>query len=64
MSLDLRSPLGLLFGVFGLLLTGYGLLGDSTVYAVSFGVNVNLWMGLLMLLFGGGMLLGARFGRH
>ena len=60
MGLDLRTPLGLLFALLGLLLAGYGLFGDPAVYAVSLGFNVNLWWGLAMLVFGVGML-GAAF---
>jgi hypothetical protein len=57
--LDLRFPMGLLFGVLGLLLAGYGLLGDQAVYQASLGINVNLWSGLGMLVFGLAMLGGA-----
>ena len=60
MQLDLRYPIGLMFGIIGLLLIGYGLLGDQTVYAVSLGVNVNLWSGIGMTVFGALMLAGAR----
>jgi hypothetical protein len=60
MQLDLRFPIGLMFGVIGLLLIGYGLLGDPAVYSVSLGVNVNLWSGLGMTVFGLLMLSGAR----
>jgi hypothetical protein len=59
MVLDLRFPMGLLFAALGLLLTGYGLLGDPAVYQVSLGINVNLWAGLGMLAFGLLMLTGA-----
>jgi hypothetical protein len=56
MTLDLRFPMGLLFGALGLLLTGYGVFGDGAIYAVSLGVNVNLWAGLGILAFGVAML--------
>jgi hypothetical protein len=59
MILDLRFPMGLLFGVLGLLLTGYGLVGDPAVYAISLGINVNLWTGLGILAFGLAMLAGS-----
>ena len=62
MTLDLRVPIGLLFGVLGLLLAGYGLVSDPAIYQVSLGVNVNLWWGLVMLLFGGAMLGSAWIG--
>ncbi len=52
MILDLRFPMGLLFTVLGLLLGGYGLLSDASVYSVSLGINVNLWAGMGVLAFG------------
>lgn len=61
MGLDIRTPIGLMFTILGLLLTGYGLVSDPSVYARSLGINVNLWWGLVLLLFGGIMLaLGTR----
>lgn len=59
MSLDLRLPMGLLFTLLGLLLSAYGLLGDRAIYRASLGINVNLWSGLGMLVFGALMLAGA-----
>jgi hypothetical protein len=58
MLLDLRFPMGLFFSALGVLLVGYGVLGDQAVYQASLGVNVNLWAGLAILLFGGLMLAG------
>jgi hypothetical protein len=52
MRLDIRLPLGLLFLVFGLLLSGFGLTGDQTIYQRSLQVNINLWWGLVMMGFG------------
>ena len=60
MQLDLRFPIGLMFGVIGLLLIGYGLMGDPAVYSVSLGINVNLWAGLGMAVFSALMLASAR----
>ena len=56
MSLDLRLPIGLLFGLLGLLLLGYGLISDPAIYRSSLGVNINAWWGFVMLAFGGLML--------
>jgi hypothetical protein len=61
--MDLRVAIGLLFVLFGLLLTGYGLLSDPAIYAASLGINVNLRWGLVMLLFGAAMLGSAFAGR-
>ena len=52
MNLDIRLPIGGLFTLLGLVLTGYGLLSDKAVYARSLGHNVNLWWGLAVLAFG------------
>jgi hypothetical protein len=63
MSLDLRLPIGLMFTIFGVLLTGFGLVSDPTMYARSLGINMNLWWGVVLLGFGLVMLLLARRGR-
>lgn len=62
MHLDIRLPVGLMFTVFGILLGGYGwLTRRSSVYAQhSLGININLWWGLALLVFGLTMLLLAR----
>ena len=59
--LDVRWPIGTLFTTLGLLLTGYGLAtaGNTEQYARSLSVNVNLWWGLVMLVFGLVLLLAA-----
>jgi hypothetical protein len=63
-KLDLRIPIGLLFGLLGLLLLGYGLASSLETYQVSLGINVNAWAGSAMLVFGvlmlGSAWLGAR----
>lgn len=53
MSLDLRLPIGVLFLLVGALLVVFGLVSDPSIYAASLGVNVNLWWGVVMMLFGG-----------
>jgi hypothetical protein len=66
MNFDLRFPIGLLFTLFGLLLTGFGVVtkGDPELYRRSMGINVNLWWGLFLLLFGLVMLFLSRRGRR
>ncbi len=49
MRLDLRVPAGLMFAIMGVLLTGYGLLGDRSIYARSLGININVIWGLVLL---------------
>ena len=55
MGLDLRYPIGLMFGIFGLLLTGYGLVAPEARAPLT-PVNVNLYAGAVMLVFAGVML--------
>jgi hypothetical protein len=52
MRLDIRLPIGALFVAIGVLLVGYGVLGDHSLYSKSLGINVNLWWGLILLAFG------------
>lgn len=66
MNFDLRFPIGLLFTLFGLLLTGFGVVtkGDPELYRRSLDINVNLWWGLFLLLFGLVMLFLSRRGHR
>ncbi len=58
MNFDLRMPIGILFTLFGLILTGYGLFTKgSEIYAKSLGHNINISWGIVLLVFGGIMLL-------
>jgi len=52
MNLDLRLPIGLMFSLFGVLLTLFGLFSDRGIYDRSLGINVNLWWGLVLVGFG------------
>jgi hypothetical protein len=63
MQLDLRVPMGLMFTVFGALLTLFGLGSDRALYARSLDINVNLWWGLTLLAFGLALLWLARRAR-
>ena len=56
MNLDVRWPIGGMFSIFGVILAGYGVLSDRAIYARSLGINVNLWWGLVLLMFGLAML--------
>lgn len=62
MGLDIRTPIGLMFAIFGALLSGYGLLTrGSPLYERSLGYNINLEWGAVLLVFGAVMLwLGRR----
>ena len=48
---DLRTPSGLLFALFGLILTAYGILSPDTRAPLA-ETNVNLYSGVMFLLFG------------
>jgi hypothetical protein len=58
--IDIRIPIGLLFGIIGALMLVFGLFSDPAIYQRSLGINVNLWWGLVLLLFGLVMLFLAR----
>jgi len=64
MGIDLRLPIGLMFALFGILLSVYGAAtrGAEMYARHSLGININLWWGLAMLAFGAAMLLLARRG--
>ena len=66
MKFDLRLPIGTLFAFYGVLLTAYGLATSSNagLYQHSLGININLWWGLVLFVFGAMMLLGALRGRR
>jgi len=64
MKLDLRLPIGLMFSIIGFLLVVFGLVSDTAIYERSLGVNVNLWWGVVLVVFGLTMLgLAMRGGR-
>jgi uncharacterized membrane protein len=58
MGLDIKFPIGLMFTIFGLLLFVYGLAtnGDA-MYIKSLNININIWSGVFMIVFGLAMLL-------
>jgi multisubunit Na+/H+ antiporter MnhG subunit len=60
MNLDIRFPIGLMFTLVGAIIGIFGLFSDPALYQRSLGINVNLWWGLVMFLFGAVMLFMAR----
>ena len=56
-GLDIRAPLGGLFGVLGLMLASYGLISGPGKVAW---ININLWWGVVMLVFGALLLFQSR----
>ncbi len=51
---DIRIPIGTMFTILGILITGFGIftMSNSQMYEKSLGINVNIIMGILMLVFG------------
>jgi hypothetical protein len=56
MNFDIRLPIGLMFGLLGLMLLVFGLLSDADLYRRSLGINVNLIWGAVLIVFGASML--------
>ena len=52
MRLDVRFPIGGMFSIIGVILTIYGIASNPAIYEKSLGINVNLWWGLVLLVFG------------
>jgi len=64
MGLDVRVPVGLMLGIMGVLLLGYGVLGDQSIYARSLGLNVNaIWGSVLLVVAAVLLILAARRAR-
>lgn len=65
MGVDIRFPIGLMFTIFGLVLTILGLVTNSNaeMYKRSLDININLWTGLVTLIFGILMLIFALKGK-
>ncbi len=57
MGLDIRWPIGLMFSLLGVLLAGYG--AANSADSMRLGMNINLVWGIVLLVFGVLMLLGA-----
>jgi hypothetical protein len=61
MGLDIRLPIGLMFSLIGVLLIVTGLVNGADVRSLN--ININLIWGVVLLVFGALMLLGAVRGR-
>ena len=59
MGLDIRWPIGFMFTLIGVLLTLSGIVtaSNADMYKRSLDININLWWGLVLLVFGVSMLL-------
>ncbi len=61
MTLDICWPIGIMFSLVGAMLAIFGLVTKASeeMYKRSLDINIKLWWGLVLLLFGGLMLLSA-----
>lgn len=62
MGLDIKIPIGLMFSLLGVILSILGLVTaeNTGMYEQSLGYNINLFTGIVMLVFGGFMLFTSR----
>ena len=65
MGLDLRWPIGFMFTLIGAILaiTGLATNSNAEMYKRSLGINIDLWWGLVLLVFGVFMLVMAIRGK-
>jgi hypothetical protein len=63
MNVDLRIPMGMMFTLMGAVLMAFGFstAGNPEIYARSLGVNLDMWCGVALLVFG---LVMVTFGRR
>jgi hypothetical protein len=53
MGFDIRLPIGYLFTIFGAMLVLFGLFtANADMYQRSLGINIDLWWGGVLLIFG------------
>jgi hypothetical protein len=57
-GMDIRLPMGLMFSIIGAIVAVYGLftIGAPMYQEHSLGIDINLWWGIIMTLFGVAML--------
>jgi len=65
MGLDLRLPIGIYFTILGVMLEAYGILtaSDTALYERSLNMNINMIWGVVLLVFGLGMLIPSLIAR-
>jgi hypothetical protein len=61
---DIRQVIGGLFTLYGVLVTGAGLLDGDAARKKASGIDINIWTGLGMLALGATMLLWMRLSPH
>ncbi|MGC8623799.1 MAG: hypothetical protein ACP5VQ_00865 [Phycisphaerae bacterium] len=50
--MDLRLPIGIFFVLVGCIMVGYGVISPHDIPHISEKININLYWGILLLLFG------------
>jgi hypothetical protein len=63
--LDIRIPVGLLFAIIGVLVLAFGIATNSypDMYVKSMQININLWSGMFMTIFGAFMLVWVKLAK-
>jgi hypothetical protein len=66
MGLDIRFPIGMMFSLIGAVMVIFGLITGSKkeMYERSLDININLWWGLVLLVFGLAMFIAAKMGAN
>jgi hypothetical protein len=60
MDTDIRLPIGLLFTIVGVIITIFGFVTNGAeIYKHSLGININIWSGICLTVFGVIMLIMA-----
>ena len=53
MQTDIRLPIGLLFTIIGVIIAIFGFAtGGADIYKHSLGININIWSGICLTIFG------------
>jgi ABC-type nickel/cobalt efflux system permease component RcnA len=64
MQMDIRLPIGLLFSILGLVITVFGFMTNgSKIYENSLNININIYTGIVLVVFGVFMLFMAMRGQ-
>ncbi|UAL30244.1 hypothetical protein K8W59_01465 [Nocardioides rotundus] len=58
-AFDIRNIIGLLLGIYGLIMLGMGIFGDPETEKTG-GINANLWAGVILLVVGVGFMAWAK----
>jgi len=60
MQTDIRLPIGYLFSIIGVIITVFGFMTKGAdMYKHSLGININIYSGICLIIFGAFMLISA-----